>query len=124
MFEWFSKQFTNPEIVALVLGARFLSYFLYAALTAAAVGVQSRVTVLSLGLSVLSVVLTVLTLHPSGLPNSASYIDILIHFTLPVVAGYAVYVQPSNRRWIGFSLLLVSTFFFLTVLLVLYGEGP
>ncbi|AFK20570.1 hypothetical protein E6P09_12280 [Haloferax mediterranei ATCC 33500] len=124
MFEWFTNQFSDPVAVALVLGARFLSYFLYSGLAAAAVGLRSRLTLLSSGLSVLSVLLTVLILHPAGLPNAASYLDILIHFTLPVLAGYAVYSNPTNKRWLSFSLLLVSTFFFLTLLLVLYGEGP
>lgn len=124
MFEWFSNQFTNPGTVAIVLGVRFLSYFSYSALVAAAVGLRSKLTVLSIVLSVSSVLLTVLVLHPNGLPNSVSAIDFLIHFTLPVLAGYAVSLNPSNKRWLSFSILLLSTFFFLTLLLVLYGEGP
>jgi len=124
MMEWFSKQFTNPGAVALVLAARFLTYFLYAGLITAAVGLRSKLAGLSIALSIISVLVTVLVLHPDGLPNSVSVVDFLIHFTLPVLAGYAVSLNPSNRRWIGFSILLVSTFFFVTLLLLLYGEGP
>lgn len=124
MMEWFSKQFTNPVAVALVLAARFLTYFLYSGLIVTAVGLRSKLAGLSIALSILSVLVTVLVLHPEGLPNSISAVDFVIHFTLPVLAGYAVSLNPSNRRWIGFSILLVSTFFFITLLLLLYGEGP
>ncbi|SEL58938.1 hypothetical protein [Haloferax larsenii] len=124
MFEWFSNRFTDPGAVALVLGLRFLTYAASTWLTAAAVGVRSRLTVLSSGLTVASVVLTVLILHPEGLPNSASSLDMLVHLTFPVVAGYAVYSNPSDRRWVGVALLVLSTLFFFTVLLVLYADGP
>lgn len=88
-----------------------------------AVGLRSKLTGLSAVLSVVSVLVTVLVLHPDGLPNSVSAVDFLVRFALPVLAGYAVYSNPSNGRWIGFSILLVSTFFFLTLLVLLYGEG-
>ncbi|WP_211250863.1 hypothetical protein [Haladaptatus cibarius] len=68
--------------------------------------------------------MTILVIHPDGLPTSASAIDFLIHFTLPVIAGYAVWSNPSNKRWLCFSILLPSTFFFLSLLFVLYGETP
>ncbi|ELZ93001.1 hypothetical protein C440_11896 [Haloferax mucosum ATCC BAA-1512] len=124
MFDWFARRFTDPAAVAFVLGLRFLSYALYVALTAAAVGVRSRLTALNGGLAVVSVALTVLILHPDGLPLAASYADILIHVAVPAIAGYAVFSNPSEDRWVGFSLLLVTSLFFLTLLVVLYGEGP
>ncbi|WP_435130266.1 hypothetical protein [Halobaculum sp. D14] len=124
MIEWFSEQFTNPVTSGLVLGLRFLSYFFYSALVAVSAGLRARLTAFSVVLSVLSVLLTMLVIHPDGFPDMFSYVDILIHLTFPVLAGYAVYSNPSNRRWVSFSLLLLSTFYFFSLLIVLYGEGP
>ncbi len=124
MFEWFTQQFSTPRGVAVVLGARFLTNFLYAGLVVTALGARSRLGVVSVVLAVVSVAVTLLVLYPGGLPNTAGYVDVLIHFTLPVIAGYAVYTNPSDRRWIVFGVLVLLTLFLFTSLLLLYGDAP
>ncbi|CQR52504.1 hypothetical protein [Haloferax massiliensis] len=124
MIDWFTSQYTNPLSVAIILGLRFLSYFLYSGLVAAARGIKSKFTMISFSFAILSIAITFSVIHPDGVSKDFALIDFLLHFSFPIIAGYAVSSNPSNTRWISFSILLASTFFFLTLLIVLYGSGP
>jgi hypothetical protein len=94
----------------------------FVGLVGGAFGRRAPPTVVAATLAVLSV-LPPAILRPGGLWAGAAFLDFLAQLCLPVLAGYAVYGEPSVRRWIGFGVLLAGAFFFLSTTIPLYGQG-
>lgn len=129
MFAWFTEQHADPLGVAALLGLQFLSYAGYAWLVAGATEARSRLSRFTAGLVPLSVALT-LSIHwlhfhhRDDLLGWVWLVTVGVHFAYPAVAGYSLYPDASNREWCAYAALLVSTYVFLTVLIVVPDTGP
>jgi hypothetical protein len=129
VFEWFTGIHGDPLGVALLLAAQFAAYVGYAWLAGSVADGGSWLPRVVAALVPLSVVLTLsvhwLYAHQfDDLMRWVWLVNACLHVSYPALAGYALWDDASNREWILYGVLALSTYVFLTFLVVVPDTGP
>ncbi|QLG62187.1 hypothetical protein [Halorarum salinum] len=122
MFEWLFPTWTNPAVLALIVGARTLANGALAVLVARSRSPGTAITGVAAGLALLSTALTVSVLR-GDLGLGASYLEFAVQVALVGLAGVAVRSNPSTGRWRATALAAFCAVGLLLITIPLYGEA-
>ncbi|WP_313692913.1 hypothetical protein [Halorarum halobium] len=124
MFEWLFPTWTNPALLALLVGLRAAANVALTALVARSRPPKagSVVTVGAAALTVLSAALSVLVLR-GDLGLGASYLEFAVQVVLVVAGGYAVRSNGSTRQVRAALLAAACAIGLLLVTIPAYGEA-
>lgn len=122
MFEWLFPTWTNPAVLALIVGARALVNATLTTLVAESRGPTAGFTIVAAVFTLLSTAISVPVLR--GDPGlDASYLEFVVQVALVSLAGYVVYSSPSTRRARATILTAFCAIALLIVVIPLYGEA-
>ncbi|SDM82204.1 hypothetical protein SAMN04487949_2704 [Halogranum gelatinilyticum] len=123
-FDWLFPTWSDPLAIAVFVGLRVLANSSLTLLVARVAGSAAVATKILAGGTALSAVVTVSVLRPGGLGLTASYVELLVQVGLLVIAGYAVYSRPTDRRTgLATALVLVVAALLTLATVPLYGEA-
>lgn len=122
MFEWLFPGWTNPHVLALLVGARLLFDAGLTAVVARSLGVRSSATAAAAGASVCSAATTVLVLR-GVFGTHAANVELLVQLGLVVLAGVAASRRRATGTLLGFALAAAGALVLGLLAVPLYGEA-
>lgn len=122
MLEWLFPNWSDPLTVTALVGVRILLNVYLTVVVSEIIGRRTVHTATMSVLTLLSGVLTILLLRPSGLAHDLSYVESLLQAVLIAIAGYVVYSSPWRMRRIVTVLVILGATALLVIMIPLYGE--
>lgn len=122
MFEWLFPHWSNPALLAAIVGARIFINMVLTMIVAQSTSATSRSTVAMAVLTALSAVLMVTVLRGS-LGLNASYLEFVLQLILLILTGYAIASNPEDGRWRVTVAISLGAILLLLIMIPLYGEA-
>lgn len=122
MVDWLFPNWSNPLMVTALVGVRILFNVYLTVMVSQTVGRRTVHTGIMGTTTLLSGVLTILLLRPSGLGHNLSYVESILQAVLLAIAGYVVYSSSWEMRQLVAVVVILAATVLLVVMIPVYGE--